>query len=1249
MAIQRYRARVTSSPSGVETAQPSNVGDLLALGNTFETATGKIGAKIRRDQIKFGQDYGNEITIDDVITLDETTGKPVAFKTSKLTTQAARDAFEDVVQQRFIQGIDNQFKITRTKLLEEAKYADDPVSYFNNNFNAYAQERLNTASEGFYANKVNELAGLFKTEGAVAAEKIQIERNINEMSASLEVEQKELLEDAASLGTSGANVSAVLAIMNNKSESYNSLKQLNLISDVGIAEFEKNMLSNYYTGRMVNFLRKKDLPVMTVQYIKESLIDKSEIENIPLSHRKRLGTNVIKLLKNYHEFVSYENISQLISNLDGILSSRNSASDGSDANTGGNVNTILNPTDNATAFGIAQLKNEDILGKSARADLTTVPFTLDIGTLSMYEQHYFQEGGIDSEGRPNVLSIDPEDPFGMSPVWIPYAQGNATQRREAQLAYTELSKLKDEKEALFKTLNDTNLPITFLRTGVNFVDNLTEDGGGLKWKSAKGQKQILGFIVDYLEQNVDSVFSIQKPGSVQKIIKADSILEEIILAGKQQQFVAELEAFGNYRQARIDDIDRITKKRIEGVLKETETMIQMLNTKEVINTTNSYVSTLTRIGKNRISTSIKDINLLQNRINEEIGFIRESDSITNKETLINELELAMDINIQNFVVGRINKLAKEFEASFIQENPEALIQESFFELQRRELFEIIRNDFSGNILFTDLQENDLHPDVLKFLRKERNQGLLTGEDYKLKGDKKVDSIKEITDLISLVQNNHSNKIKIADHINTSIVGKIDTNLSRISKEQDQNQKAETYFNALRSPSLLGRTSLMNQLTAKEQANALGNQINDVIITGNKMTLSNLFLSENRDKLAIFLNHLDAEGSVAPIQSVFNRVYDNSAVNVSNEELNDMMTFYRGLRNFQQVDTSASTGFRTVNLTAQFLTAEQIEFFDTIVTLQDTLDTPTFTETVDKIKARRTVGREILKNDKDLKDKVNDLSRNFDPVSQTLIDTYTTYLVGKYNNEPDIKKIENDVNNYLESVMPETDGLIITSATNSIVDRSPYSISILAKTEQEKLDFLTNFVLKDILNHKTIFGNVARVFDDFGDEKLFTVKMGNILKPVTAGYGFQTTVGDYETNSSVLGVSGLNEKNQKVLDSIEEVELFLLPIQDFGNLYSKSNIVQKDADGNQLNPLAMYRQLSADVNYLLVRKHPDLEGEYKPFVWFGVPQVINFKDANNFFKQRAEERFEQFQLSERDKQNYFSGQNILSAPFNIGGF
>ena len=113
----------------------------------------------------------------------------------------------------------------------------------------------------------------------------------------------------------------------------------------------------------------------------------------------------------------------------------------------------------------------------------------------------------------------------------------------------------------------------------------------------------------------------------------------------------------------------------------------------------------------------------------------------------------------------------------------------------------------------------------------------------------------------------------------------------MSSEQDQDQKAETYFNALRSESLIERISLMSQLKAKEQANALGNQINDVIITGNKMTLSNLFLSENRDKLAIFLNHLDAEGSVAPIQSVFNRVYDNSAVNVSNEELNDMMTFY----------------------------------------------------------------------------------------------------------------------------------------------------------------------------------------------------------------------------------------------------------------------------------------------------------------------------------------------------------------------
>ena len=116
MAVQRYRARVISQQSGVNTAGPSNVQDLISLGNQYEATASKVGTRIRADQVKFGNDYGNEILIDDVITLDPETGKPVAFKTSKLTTQAARDAFEDVVQSRFAQGIENQLKLRRTQI-----------------------------------------------------------------------------------------------------------------------------------------------------------------------------------------------------------------------------------------------------------------------------------------------------------------------------------------------------------------------------------------------------------------------------------------------------------------------------------------------------------------------------------------------------------------------------------------------------------------------------------------------------------------------------------------------------------------------------------------------------------------------------------------------------------------------------------------------------------------------------------------------------------------------------------------------------------------------------------------------------------------------------------------------------------------------------------------------------------------------------------------------------------------------------
>ena len=1249
MAVQRYRARVISQQSGVNTAGPSNVQDLISLGNQYEATASKVGTRIRADQVKFGNDYGNEILIDDVITLDPETGKPVAFKTSKLTTQAARDAFEDVVQSRFAQGIENQLKLRRTQILEEAKYADDPVSYFNNNFDSYTKERLNKASEGFYANKVSEISGLLKVDGSISANNMQVERNISELSTSLKLEQTELLEDAASLGRSGASISSVMAIIDNKSSSYDSLKELNMLSDSAIQQFERNMLGNYYTGRMANFLEKKDLSPTTLEYIRESLFDKNEIDNIPLSHQKRLGTDLVRVLKNYHEFVSFENIEPMISVLDGVLNQMNSGSDGSDKNTGGNTNVRLNPTSSAMDFSIARMRNEVTLFNELRSDPSKISFSgaFDIGTLSMYEQHYFQDGGVDEKGRPDVLSYDEDDPFGMSPVWIPYAQGTIPEREQAQVAYSELEKLKKEKEKLFGELNTASLPITHLKNGVNSVTNITEDGGGLKWVDAKGQDQILGFIVDYIEQNVDSVFSITKEGGKQKKVRANELLEEIILAGKQEEFKGRLQAFGNYRQARIDEFERIVRETSDKVLSDTEAMVLSLEKSEINITTSDTVDSLVIEMNNRTPESFDRLETLRIITDNEKNKIMSEPSITNKETLIGKLNKAYDQTITLFTVSQINKLFQQYENEFIRDNPEALVQPAFFQFKRRQFFEMVRDDLSANIPVKDLKERDIDPSVIDFFKKERTVNLPRGVATKTFGG-------ELRNILEYVNSNHSEKNKISTYIDTEVLGKIEKNITRINNEQSKIETSLNYRDALGDGSMIGNIIKMGTVPKKEQIENLNNIIGNIITdeqTG-KITLSNLFKSEHRNELGLFIKHLNAEGSVAPIQSIFNKVYESSAVGISNEEISDMLTFYRGLRNFNEPDNSASTGFKIVNLAAQMMDPTQLDFFDTLLTLQNTLGTEEFRATVDTIKTRRADGITILKNDTKLASKLTELTTDLDPVSQTMITNYGEYLVGKMGTDVNFKDVKKEIDSYLEHIMPDTDGIIITPRSNTLVNKSPHAISIIAKTPEEKLDFLTNFVLKDVLTHKTIFGNVGRVVDEFGDEKLFTVKMGTILKPVTSGYGFQTTIEDYEIDSSVIGVSGLNEKNKKVLDNIEEIELFMLPIQDFGNLYSKMNIVTTDENNNQLHPTAMYRQLNSDVNYLLVTKDPNLEGEFKPFVWMGVPQVVNFKDANTFFEQRAKERFSPFKLTEEDRKLIKTQDNrtyINMMPVNIGGF
>ena len=1211
MAVQRYRARVISQQSGVNTAGPSNVQDLISLGNQYEATASKVGTRIRADQVKFGNDYGNEILIDDVITLDPETGKPVAFKTSKLTTQAARDAFEDVVQSRFAQGIENQLKLRRTQILEEAKYADDPVSYFNNNFDSYTKERLNKASEGFYANKVSEISGLLKVDGSISANNIQVERNINQLSESLEQQYIENSEDAFSLGQSGGNVSAVLAMNETKSGEFNSLKELNLISTTKQKQMENQLLSSYYSGRLnyilKNFNLDKDYNKPTLNLIQEALIDVNKALAMP-SHKEGgsepfllrtpsspLGRNRAYPLKlrqeilNFHEFVDFEerqkvaeSIAQALTLGDQSTSPRaNKEAGGSGVSTSSTLQQakinvrILNQERDAFKglYNNANISSEEFLnGISAKADF---------GNLSLYSEHYASSDGIGNDGMPDILRRNPADPLD-TPIFLPYTQGNAVERKEATDAFNFLKAEQIRFNSWIKDALESGLVQPILIKGTNSIIHAKytegEKEGELKWRKLTTQDQVLSFLTQYSEQNPNAIMEVSQADGQKKLIKAKDLIIEALRSGKEANLLDQMKLYSQ----RIQELDSYLVNTKEKITKETDKVYEeylsmtnkLIETERTITFDSKITDFVSFINNSTVSFSESKVQFYINEID------KMKDEVTEREfdkKYITKLNKTKDTLVNRHLIASATYTIEEISRRTNQNVD--LVSKEVYEAIRSKLIEAPPSSLSGS------QKEILQSAVLKSA---------------------LDKLKI----------HHSSQEEVAKDIKTNLLTDINTRITDYNADIARKEEYQKLINVLSGDGSIQ----ISDIDTETKKTFLEKHLFEK--TENMSKPLELFKEGNEENLNLITSYLLRGGTIPNLEREFKNAMNGGWSN-SIQNFDEKLTFYEYLSRFPVQDPSSNVGVITTNLmiTSGFNPSTD-DWMNSAIILRKVLGN-------DKYKSELTTLSEIIKNgnerfktDPSLKKDIDDKMLDLDFASKELVKDYGIYLAGK--NE-DFREIRDKIDSYLGSVMGESYGAILSSRDNMLKNKSPFSLDIVTKDKKLQQQFLEEYVFGDVLTLDTAVGKLMVVKEKNKEDIYYNIKVGNL---------YQSVNGEIEESGLVPSSSMLTKEaspeTKELLSKIKVKNLFILPIPDITNLYSKMKIETTDADGNNLPPEAVYSQVASPAKFLIMEQIPDTDGELKPFVQFGNTIVFDLKEMNKFLKEQSDEKLEELRLKAEDE-------------------
>lgn len=293
MAVIRQRRQNIARQIGVIRADTGEQAAWRSVGEFADTIIESSFNELKRAAKKEGVETAQAASAASLRAIDPKTGMPSAFQIPENFGIAAQEAYEDVIERRYVSQTEQDFKQKASELAIKYEFDPDGVAKFTSEFGTYIESTSKNALPKF-ANIIQNVG-----QTLLASNKLALTRDaaIRERQSLIDQLDFDVQNDAQNISalsslTTPQNTTDIQAasdielLYNNRIETINEAVDNNLINSITAKRHKKNLDIALFQGTASRIIRKlganEDTSSVTVNQIR-NVIQRSGngIDNLP--------------------------------------------------------------------------------------------------------------------------------------------------------------------------------------------------------------------------------------------------------------------------------------------------------------------------------------------------------------------------------------------------------------------------------------------------------------------------------------------------------------------------------------------------------------------------------------------------------------------------------------------------------------------------------------------------------------------------------------------------------------------------------------------------------------------------------------------------------------------------------------------------------------------------------------------------------------------------------------------------------
>jgi len=202
MAIVRQQKRFGIAPIGVTRVPVAG----QEIGQAVKQSAAKMRARAfefeKNKAIESGELQAAELGINEILSFDPDTKKPIASQQADHMGEFRKNAFERVLLQRFQTSVSDQISAKANEIAQKVSVEDNAPELFEQTFNAYL-EGIGQDSSGYYKQVIVDAGASARTRGESQLEVLQIQKMQEETRLAYSRILNDFYESAYNSGASG--------------------------------------------------------------------------------------------------------------------------------------------------------------------------------------------------------------------------------------------------------------------------------------------------------------------------------------------------------------------------------------------------------------------------------------------------------------------------------------------------------------------------------------------------------------------------------------------------------------------------------------------------------------------------------------------------------------------------------------------------------------------------------------------------------------------------------------------------------------------------------------------------------------------------------------------------------------------------------------------------------------------------------------------------------------------------------------